>query len=70
MAMCKLGSAHWLGGIGYHLVKRLKAEGHWVRAVDVKFPEYQLSAADEFERCGEMVSRPDRLRTSTIALKG
>ena len=33
------------GFIGHHLVNRLKAEGHWVRGVDVKYPEYQASAA-------------------------
>ncbi len=37
------------GFIGHHLVKRLKAEGHWVRGVDIKQPEYEPSAADEFE---------------------
>jgi len=37
------------GFIGHHLVKRMKAEGHWVRGVDIKFPEYEPSAADEFE---------------------
>jgi len=37
------------GFIGHHLVNRLKAEGHWVRGVDLKHPEYQTSAADEFE---------------------
>jgi GDP-D-mannose 3',5'-epimerase len=37
------------GFIGHHLVKRLKAEGHWVRGVDIKLPEYEKSAADEFE---------------------
>jgi GDP-D-mannose 3', 5'-epimerase len=26
------------GFIGHHLVKRLKAEGHWVRGVDLKYP--------------------------------
>jgi nucleoside-diphosphate-sugar epimerase len=36
------------GFIGSHLVKRLKCEGHWVRGVDLKFPEFSLSAADEF----------------------
>jgi nucleoside-diphosphate-sugar epimerase len=30
------------------LVKRLKAEGFWVRGVDLKFPEFSASAADEF----------------------
>jgi GDP-D-mannose 3', 5'-epimerase len=37
------------GFIGHHLVKRLKADGHWVRGVDVKQPEYEKSPADEFE---------------------
>jgi GDP-D-mannose 3', 5'-epimerase len=37
------------GFIGHHLVNRLKADGHWVRGADLKHPEYQPSAADEFE---------------------
>jgi nucleoside-diphosphate-sugar epimerase len=37
------------GFIGHHLVKRLKHDGHWVRGVDLKYPEYEASAADEFE---------------------
>lgn len=37
------------GFIGHHLVKRLKQEGHWVRGADIKMPEYEISAADEFE---------------------
>jgi len=37
------------GFIGHHLVKRLKADGHWVRGVDLKCPEYNISPADEFE---------------------
>lgn len=36
------------GFIGSHLVKRLKAEGYWVRGVDLKLPEFSPSAADEF----------------------
>jgi nucleoside-diphosphate-sugar epimerase len=36
------------GFIGSHMVKRLKSEGYWVRGVDLKFPEYSPSAADEF----------------------
>jgi GDP-D-mannose 3', 5'-epimerase len=36
------------GFIGSHLVKRLKREGFWVRGVDLKFPEYAESAADDF----------------------
>ncbi len=37
------------GFIGSHLVKRLKAEGHWVRGVDLKNPRYAASPADEFQ---------------------
>src|ERR1019366_1312658 len=37
------------GFIGHHLVKRLKSEGHWVRGVDIKYPEYDASAGDAFE---------------------
>jgi GDP-D-mannose 3',5'-epimerase len=36
------------GFIGQHLVKRLKSDGHWVRGVDLKNPEFAPSAADEF----------------------
>jgi len=36
------------GFIGGHLVKRLKDEGHWVRAVDIKQHEYTALEADEF----------------------
>ncbi len=37
------------GFIGHHLVKRLKAEGCWVRGVDLHLPEYEDTQADEFE---------------------
>jgi len=37
------------GFIGHHLVKRLKKDGHWVRGADIKYPEYEKSAADEME---------------------
>ena len=36
------------GFIGGHMVKRLKAEGHWVRAVDLKAHEFEESPANEF----------------------
>ena len=36
------------GFIGGHLVKRLKAEGFWVRGVDLKFNEFAETAADDF----------------------
>jgi len=36
------------GFIGSHLVRRLKAEGYWVRGVDLKHPEFSPSSADEF----------------------
>jgi GDP-D-mannose 3',5'-epimerase len=37
------------GFIGHHLVKYLKERGYWVRGVDLKHPEFEASAADEFE---------------------
>jgi GDP-D-mannose 3', 5'-epimerase len=37
------------GFIGSHLVRRLKAEGYWVRGIDIKAPEFAPTAADEFE---------------------
>jgi GDP-D-mannose 3',5'-epimerase len=36
------------GFIGNHLVRRLRAEGCWVRGVDIKEPEFGPTAADEF----------------------
>jgi len=36
------------GFIGSHLVKRLKNEGFWVRGVDLKFPEFAKTEADDF----------------------
>ena len=36
------------GFIGSHLVKKLKAEGYWVRGADLKFPEFDHTAADDF----------------------
>jgi GDP-D-mannose 3', 5'-epimerase len=37
------------GFIGHHLVKYLVTKGYWVRGVDIKYPEYEDSAAQEFE---------------------
>ncbi|MFT4613011.1 MAG: GDP-D-mannose 3',5'-epimerase, partial [Bacteroidia bacterium] len=36
------------GFIGNHLVSKLVQEGHWVRAVDLKHPEFGDSRAHEF----------------------
>jgi nucleoside-diphosphate-sugar epimerase len=36
------------GFIGSHLVKRLKRERYWVRGVDLKFPEFGETEADDF----------------------
>jgi GDP-D-mannose 3',5'-epimerase len=36
------------GFIGNHLVSRLKQEGFWVRGVDLKYPEFSETAADDF----------------------
>jgi nucleoside-diphosphate-sugar epimerase len=37
------------GFIGHHLVRRLKSDGAWVRGVDLKYPEYEPTAADDFQ---------------------
>lgn len=39
------------GFIGSHLVRRLKAEGYWVRGADIKYPEFAESAADDMFIC-------------------
>src|SRR5512135_3487812 len=36
------------GFIGSHLVKRLRREGFWVRGVDLKYPEFGETEADDF----------------------
>jgi len=36
------------GFIGSHMVKRLREEGYWVRGVDLKYPEYSSTRANEF----------------------
>jgi len=36
------------GFIGSHLVKRLRFEGFWVRGVDLKYPNFDTTAADDF----------------------
>lgn len=36
------------GFIGSHMVRRLKQEGFWVRGVDLKYPEFAPTEADDF----------------------
>jgi len=56
------------GFIGGHLVRKLKHEGYWVRGVDLKYPEFSPTAADEFllldlrnpENCRTALTLPDR----------
>jgi len=36
------------GFIGHHMVRRLKKEGFWVRAVDLKYPQFSPVEADDF----------------------
>ena len=36
------------GFIGSHMARRLRTEGYWVRGVDVKYPEYSETEANEF----------------------
>jgi nucleoside-diphosphate-sugar epimerase len=37
------------GFIGHHLTSRLVADGHWVRGVDIKYPEFESTRAQSFE---------------------
>ncbi len=47
--MSKLALVCGAGGfIGSHMVKRLKQEGFWVRGIDLKYPEFTDTAADDF----------------------
>lgn len=36
------------GFIGSHMVKLLKGEGFWVRGIDLKYPEFSKTQADDF----------------------
>jgi nucleoside-diphosphate-sugar epimerase len=60
------------GFIGHHLVKRLKAEGYWVRGTDVKEPQFEPSPADEFElldlRCWDQALKATRRITQVYNL--
>jgi nucleoside-diphosphate-sugar epimerase len=54
------------GFIGSHLARKLKNEGFWVRGVDLKYPEFSPTAADDFvigdlrdpEVCKSILDRP------------
>ncbi len=37
------------GFIGHHMVKFLKANGYWVRGVDIELPGFEETEADEFQ---------------------
>ena len=50
------------GFIGSHLVTRLKSEGYWVRGVDIKYPDFSDSTADNFV----IADLRDPLKTSVI----
>ena len=50
------------GFIGSHLVTRLKSEGYWVRGVDIKYPDFSHSTADDFV----ITDLRDPLKTSVV----
>ena len=56
------------GFIGGHLVKRLKAEGYWVRGVDIKEHEFAASAADEF--CLLDLREPEQAKAAVTLPEG
>jgi GDP-D-mannose 3',5'-epimerase len=57
------------GFIGHHLVTYLKTQGYWVRGVDIKYPEFESTTADEFlqldlrrwENCLQATQNSDEL---------
>jgi nucleoside-diphosphate-sugar epimerase len=51
------------GFIGHHLVSFLRAQGYWVRGVDLKRPEFSASDAHEFELL-DLRNRQDCLRAT------
>lgn len=51
------------GFIGHHLTKYLVQRGYWVRGVDIKEPEYEPTAANEFALLD--LSLPDNCRAAT-----
>ena len=55
------------GFIGSHMVKRLRSEGYWVRGVDLKYPEFSSTQANEFVQ-GDL--RDVRLVQEVIQFKG
>ena len=38
------------GFIGSHLVRKLSSLGHYVIGIDIKFPEFSSTAANEFHK--------------------
>ena len=52
------------GFIGHHMVKYLVEHGYWVRGTDIKLPEYEPSAAHEFEEL-DMRESDDCLRATS-----
>ena len=55
------------GFIGSHMVKRLRKEGYWVRGVDLKYPEFAKTEANEFI-CGDL--RSAAFVNSVLEFKG
>jgi GDP-D-mannose 3', 5'-epimerase len=54
------------GFIGHHLVTSLKRQGHWVRGIDLKHPDFARSDADEFS-IGDLRD-PETARTATAGV--
>ena len=55
------------GFIGNHMVKRLRKEGYWVRGVDLKYPEFSDTEANEFVS-GDL--RDERFVAKCLGYKG
>ena len=54
------------GFIGSHMVKRLRADGYWVRGVDLKHPEFSKTEANEFICSSILDGNFTRVKSSVI----
>jgi len=54
------------GFIGSHLVKFLKTSGYWVRGIDLKYPEYDKTVADDFRIADLRLSESVKMAFSDV----
>jgi nucleoside-diphosphate-sugar epimerase len=54
------------GFIGHHMVKYLKNKGCWVKGVDIKYPLYEKTIADEFLRLDLRIKKNTELAVKDV----